>query len=86
MNKPTSNSSGSTYTTIEPMMLPWLTTVLTWVSLAVQLIEQRDRVAGREVGDDLVGALGAGRRALQRQPDLLLTVVDLGAFDVAALI
>ena len=52
---------------------------------AVQRVEQRNGVAGRELGDDLVGAFGAGRGAFQRQPHLLLAVVDLGVLDVAGL-
>jgi len=34
-NSPTSNSSGSTYTSSSPRMLPWLTTVLTFAFLAL---------------------------------------------------
>ncbi len=39
-NSPTSSSSGSTYTSNSPRMLPWLTTVLTFAFLAFSALNR----------------------------------------------
>jgi len=61
--------------------LPSLTTVWSWRS-CLQGVEQIHAVPGRVVGDDLRLALGTAVAALQVEPELLLAVVYLRAFDV----
>ncbi|CAM3884808.1 hypothetical protein MYFR107205_29655 [Mycolicibacterium frederiksbergense] len=50
--------------------------------LGAQRVEQLHPDTGRVLGEDFVAVLGVAVARLQLEPELLLTVVDLGALDV----